>query len=61
MSTRQYKSLKGLKKENLRDNMSTTELVLNMLAGKLPRKIFLPLFILRGLKKAVGLLAEAAK
>lgn len=32
MSTRQYKSLKGLKKENLRDNMSTTELVLNMLA-----------------------------
>ena len=32
MSTRQYKALKGLKKENLRDNMSTTELVLNMLA-----------------------------
>ena len=32
MSTRQYKRLKGLKKENLRDNMSTTELVLNMLA-----------------------------
>ena len=32
MSTRQYKNLKGLKKENLRDNMSTTELVLNMLA-----------------------------
>ena len=32
MSTRQYKSLKGLKKENLRDNMSTLELVLNMLA-----------------------------
>ena len=30
--TRQYKSLKGLKKENLRDNMSTLELVLNMLA-----------------------------
>ena len=32
MTTRQYKGLKGLKKENLRDNMSTTELVLNMLA-----------------------------
>ncbi len=32
MTTRQYKRLKGLKKENLRDNMSTTELVLNMLA-----------------------------
>lgn len=32
MSTRQYKRLKGLKKENLRDNMITTELVLNMLA-----------------------------
>ncbi len=32
MSTRQYKNLKGLKKENLRDNMSTTELILNMLA-----------------------------
>ena len=32
MSTRQYKRLKGLKKENLRDNMSTLELVLNMLA-----------------------------
>ena len=32
MSTRQYKRLKGLKKENLRDNMTTTELVLNMLA-----------------------------
>ena len=32
MSTRQYKNFKGLKKENLRDNMSTLELVLNMLA-----------------------------
>ena len=32
MSTRQYKNLKGLKKENLRDNMSDTELVLTMLA-----------------------------
>jgi len=32
MNTRQYKNLKGLKKENLRDNMSTLELVLNMLA-----------------------------
>lgn len=32
MSTKQYKNLKGLKKENLRDNMSNLEIVLNMLA-----------------------------
>ena len=32
MTTRQYKKLKGLKKENLRDNMNTMEIVLNMLA-----------------------------
>lgn len=32
MTTRQYKDFKGLKKENLRDNMSDLELVLNMLA-----------------------------
>ncbi len=32
MTTLQYKRLKGLKKENLRDNMSTTEIILNMLA-----------------------------
>ncbi len=32
MSTRKYKNFKGLKKENLRDNMSTMEIVLNMLA-----------------------------
>ena len=32
MTTRQYKDFKNLKKENLRDNMSTLELVLNMLA-----------------------------
>lgn len=32
MSTREYKNFKGLKKENLRDNMTTTEIVLNMLA-----------------------------
>ena len=32
MNTRQYKKLKGIKKENLRDNMSTLELALNMLA-----------------------------
>lgn len=32
MSTREYKHLKGLKKENLRDNMTTTEIILNMLA-----------------------------
>jgi len=32
MNTREYKKHKGLKKENLRDNMTNTELVLNMLA-----------------------------
>ena len=32
MNTREYKRFKGLKKENLRDNMTNTELVLNMLA-----------------------------
>ncbi|MCL2328293.1 MAG: Bro-N domain-containing protein [Bacteroidetes bacterium] len=32
MNTREYKNFKGLKKENLRDNMTNTELVLNMLA-----------------------------
>lgn len=32
MTTRQYKNLKGLKKENLRDNMTNLELVLTMLA-----------------------------
>ena len=32
MTTRQYKDYKGLKRQNLRDNMSTTELILNMLA-----------------------------
>lgn len=39
MSTRKYKNLKGLKKENLRDNMSTTELILNMLAETATREI----------------------
>ena len=32
MTTRRYKDFKGLKKENLRDNMTTTEIILNMLA-----------------------------
>ncbi len=39
MSTRQYKNLKGLKKENLRDNMSTTEIILTMLAEASTRDI----------------------
>ena len=39
MTTRQYKNLKGLKKENLRDNMSTTEIILNMLAETSTREI----------------------
>ena len=38
MTTRQYKNLKGLKKESLRDNMSTTEPVLNMLAETATRE-----------------------
>ena len=39
MSTRQYKNMKGLKKESLRDNMSTTELTLNQLAEVATREI----------------------
>ena len=39
MTTRQYKTFKGLKKENLRDNMSDTELVLTMLAEASTRDI----------------------
>ena len=39
MTTRQYKNLKGLRKENLRDNMSDTELVLTMLAEASTRDI----------------------
>ena len=39
MTTRQYKNLKGLKKENLRENMSDTELVLTMLAEASTRDI----------------------
>ena len=39
MTTRQYKNLKGLKKESLRDNMSTTELTLNQLAEVATREL----------------------
>lgn len=39
MTTRQYKNFKGLKKQNLRDNMTDTELVLNMLAEASARDI----------------------
>lgn len=39
MSTREYKKYKGLQKENLRDNMSTTEIVLNMLAETATKEI----------------------
>lgn len=39
MTTRQYKRLKGLKKENLRDNMTTTEIILNMLAENATRDL----------------------
>jgi len=39
MTTREYKNHKGLKKESLRDNMSTTELILNMLAETATKEI----------------------
>ena len=39
MTTREYKDYKGLKKQNLRDNMSTTELILNMLADTATKDI----------------------
>ncbi len=39
MNARQYKNFKGLKKESLRDNMSTTELTLNQLAETATREI----------------------
>lgn len=39
MSTKEYKNFKGIKKENLRDNMSTTEIVLNMLAETATKEI----------------------
>lgn len=39
MTTRQYKNFKGLKKESLRDNMSTTELTLNQLAEVATREL----------------------
>ena len=39
MTTREYKNLKGLKKENLRDNMTTTEIILNMLAETATKNI----------------------
>lgn len=39
ITTRAYKNYKGLKKENLRDNMSTTEIILNMLAETATKNI----------------------
>ena len=42
MTTRQYKNLKGLKKQSLRDNMSTTELTLNQLAEVATRELSQP-------------------
>ncbi len=38
-STKEYKILKGLKKENLRDNMTNTELILSMLAEASAKEI----------------------
>ena len=39
-TTKEYKILKGLKKENLRDNMTNTELILNMLARSIGKRYF---------------------
>jgi hypothetical protein len=39
MTAREYKKFKGLKKENLRDNMTTTEIILNMLAETAAKNI----------------------
>lgn len=39
MTTREYKSYKGLKKESLRDNMTDSELILNMLAENTAREV----------------------
>jgi len=39
LTTKEYKNLKGLKKENLRDNMANLELVLNMLAETVTKEI----------------------
>ncbi|MDR0779286.1 MAG: Bro-N domain-containing protein [Pseudomonadales bacterium] len=60
MTTREYKRYKGLKKENLRDNMTNTELVLNMLAEVAATDISLvrnP----RGLDEATTVAEEGAK
>jgi BRO family, N-terminal domain len=60
MSTREYKQHKGLKQENLRDNMTNTELVLNMLAEVAATDISLvrnP----QGLTESAQVAAEGAK
>ena len=66
MSTRQYKNLKGLKKESLRDNMSTLELALNMLAEAATTEISKQqkpsgLAENRGVARAGGAAAKAAR
>lgn len=60
MTTREYKRIKGLTKENLRDNMTNTELVLNMLAEVAATDIS----IVRqpvGLKESAEVAVEGAK
>ena len=60
MTTREYKKHKGLKKENLRDNMTNTELVLNMLAEVAATDISIvkqP----SGLNESAAVAAEGAK
>ena len=54
-TTKEYKTLKGLKKENLRDNMTNTELILNMLLCSLSSQIFQHIVqIVRRYRKLVG-------
>jgi hypothetical protein len=40
MTAKEYKILKSLKNENLRDNMTNTELILNMLAESINKRYF---------------------
>ena len=60
MTTREYRKFKGLKKENLRDNMTNTELVLNMLAEVAATEISISKKP-RGIKQSAVAAVEGAK
>ena len=60
MTTREYRTFKGLKKENLRDNMTNTELVLNMLAEVAATEISMAQNP-RGIKESAVVAVEGAK